>query len=269
MSRVKLFDIAGQKFGKLTAIELDHRDEAGRQHWKFKCECGQTVVKLRSRVENDGIKSCSRSCNLRIEDLTGKKFGRLTVRCLDHNEKIGPEGHASGSRNYWLCDCECGGTKITLSTFLKAGLTTTCGCGRMLDLEKGESGLKELYNGYKHTQKKKFNLDFPISKEEFKKLTSSNCHYCGIEPKYIMKSVSDYSAYYYNGLDRIDASKPYSLDNVVPCCGWCNRMKDEHSQKEFFDQILLLADRIRNGSILHIDRSEKLHAEGRHTAVDR
>jgi len=36
------------------------------------------------------------------------------------------------------------------------------------------------------------------------------------------------------GLDRIDSSKGYTLDNVVPCCARCNRAKLDDEREAFF-----------------------------------
>lgn len=55
-----------------------------------------------------------------FEDLTGKKFGRLTV--LDLSEK------KSGRKSYWVCECECGNKKLVRSDSLKRGQVKSCGC---------------------------------------------------------------------------------------------------------------------------------------------
>jgi hypothetical protein len=36
-----------------------------------------------------------------------------------------------------------------------------------------------------------------------------------------------------HGLDRVDSTKEYSLDNLQPCCGYCNRAKREFPEAEF------------------------------------
>lgn len=64
-----------------------------------------------------------------IKDLTGQKFGRLTVVQLTDTHG----GHA-----YWLCECDCGGTKIVRGSHLKTGNVTTCGC-RKGRITHGES----------------------------------------------------------------------------------------------------------------------------------
>ena len=40
-----------------------------------------------------------------------------------------------------------------------------------------------------------------------------------------------------NGLDRVDSSKGYTIDNVVPCCAICNTAKNKMTQKEFKEWI--------------------------------
>ena len=53
-------------------------------------------------------------------DLTGMKFGRLTVI-----ERAGSDKHRNA---LWLCKCECGNEKIIIGNNLKKGNTMSCGC---------------------------------------------------------------------------------------------------------------------------------------------
>lgn len=57
----------------------------------------------------------------KLVDLTGQKFGRLTVI-----ERAGKAAH--GDHAKWLCQCECGNTITALSNNLRFGNTTSCGC---------------------------------------------------------------------------------------------------------------------------------------------
>lgn len=53
-------------------------------------------------------------------DLTGKKYGRLTVVSVSHRDK---------HREYhWLCKCECGTEKVLKMDDFKNGETRSCGC---------------------------------------------------------------------------------------------------------------------------------------------
>lgn len=55
-----------------------------------------------------------------FKDLTGQKFGRLTVIKRVENNKWG--------RAQWLCQCECGNTTILTGNALLRGNTKSCGC---------------------------------------------------------------------------------------------------------------------------------------------
>lgn len=57
----------------------------------------------------------------KYEDLTGKKFGRLTV--LEITDKKNNDG-----RRIWKCLCDCGNIKYTTCQNLKRGHCTSCGC---------------------------------------------------------------------------------------------------------------------------------------------
>lgn len=58
----------------------------------------------------------------KLKDMTGQKFGRLTVIERGENSKQG--------RARWVCECECGGTALAIGSNLKNGNTTSCGCSR-------------------------------------------------------------------------------------------------------------------------------------------
>lgn len=58
----------------------------------------------------------------RLEDLTGKKFGRLTVMEFYDHDKYG--------RLRWVCNCDCGNTSIVTGTELRNGRILSCGCLR-------------------------------------------------------------------------------------------------------------------------------------------
>lgn len=49
----------------------------------------------------------------------------------------------------------------------------------------------------------------------------------------------------YNGLDRVDPSRGYATDNVVPACIVCNRAKADMSREEFHAWVGRVYSRIR------------------------
>ena len=52
--------------------------------------------------------------------MIGLRFGRLVVLALHSKD--------SNYNKRWLCDCDCGGTNVTLSHLLKEGRVKSCGC---------------------------------------------------------------------------------------------------------------------------------------------
>lgn len=61
------------------------------------------------------------------EDLTGQKFGRLTVI---------KQSASQNNRVTWLCECECGNVCTARGYKLKDGSKSSCGClKRELDAE--------------------------------------------------------------------------------------------------------------------------------------
>lgn len=57
---------------------------------------------------------------MKLIDLTGQKFGRLTVI-----ERAGSTKHGAAR---WQCKCECGNTTTVIGDELRKGNTTSCGC---------------------------------------------------------------------------------------------------------------------------------------------
>jgi 5-methylcytosine-specific restriction endonuclease McrA len=63
------------------------------------------------------------------------------------------------------------------------------------------------------------------------------CNYCGDELTNYKKNKDSYGEFKYNGIDRIDSSKGYEIDNVVPCCKNCNTMKWDLDVDDFYKHI--------------------------------
>jgi hypothetical protein len=74
-----------------------------------------------------------------------------------------------------------------------------------------------------------------------------NCFYCNSLPNNVFnRAKTDKKAsikaknegnYIYNGIDRIDNSKGHTIDNIVPCCKYCNFAKSNLNIKEFYEWI--------------------------------
>jgi len=77
----------------------------------------------------------------KLIDLTGRKFGKLTVVERAPNYKT--KTNKNTSITQWKCICDCGGEKIAAGTSLRRGITWHCGC------EKRKMPIK---HGYSHTR---------------------------------------------------------------------------------------------------------------------
>jgi hypothetical protein len=72
----------------------------------------------------------------------------------------------------------------------------------------------ELQYGVYMTNSKNRGLYFTITKDDFTTIVKSPCYYCGI--------IQEKG---FNGIDRLDSSSSYDIDNCVSCCEMCNMMK--------------------------------------------
>lgn len=64
---------------------------------------------------------------------------------------------------------------------------------------------------------------FELSFDEFASMWCKPCTYCGDAIEGI-------------GVDRIDNTKGYTVDNTAPCCGRCNHMKNKLTVPQFIER---------------------------------
>ena len=81
----------------------------------------------------------------KLIDLTGKRFGKLTV--------IGRAPNKNG-RIMWNCICDCGNTKVVGGKDMKSGMTTSCGCRRKCISVPPPVMIGENNPSYKHGKSK-------------------------------------------------------------------------------------------------------------------
>lgn len=164
------------------------------------------------------------------KNLIGKKYGMLTViEMLEERS----HGHIQ-----WRCVCECGVEVITRGAYLKRGEKKSCG---QHGLSSGEAAFNNLFNVYLHGARQR-GLTFELTKEQFAALTKQTCHYCGSSPMQERILSQCNGSYMYNGIDRIDNDQGYVIDNVVPCCGFCNKAKGKKTYQEFTDWLNKLVE---------------------------
>jgi hypothetical protein len=95
------------------------------------------------------------------------------------------------------------------------------------------------------------NRSFELTFNEFDTISSKACFFCGEEPKPRIVSVTVYAGKKTqtgwakekmvteprNGIDRLDNTKGYTLENCVPCCSVCNKLKSVLTLDEFLTAI--------------------------------
>lgn len=81
-----------------------------------------------------------------------------------------------------------------------------------------------------------------MAAEDFFRLVSLECFYCGSSPAREIKGHLN-GGFVYNGLDRVDNNLGYTLENVVTCCMTCNEAKRAKPYGEFVEWIGRLAAR--------------------------
>ena len=109
-------DLTGQRFGKLVVIR-DVGRKNGSVLWECLCDCGKHTNVVTGNLNSGGTTSCGCS---RVRDLTGEKYGKLTVV-----KYIGTDNF---NRSTWECQCDCGNVKEVLSKNLINSKTRSCGC---------------------------------------------------------------------------------------------------------------------------------------------
>lgn len=238
-------DLTGLKFNKLIVIDRNSEQSTIQRKsiWNCLCDCGNSTTSTAWRLENNKKKTCGceEGGKANIKDATGIRFGRLTAIAYNKDQSL-----KTGYRE-WDFKCDCG--KLTTFRLSRAvsGRTKSCGClsaeitKKRTTKDPGVAALNQIYYTYKYNAKRR-NIDFNLSKEEFYKIGSNNCRYCGIEPR-MVKGTSSVFFIPFNGLDRLDSSKQYETDNCVACCPLCNMMKNDLTVEEFKQHI----DRIYNG----------------------
>jgi len=74
---------------------------------------------------------------------------------------------------------------------------------------------------------KKRGHSFDLTIDEFTSFWQKPCSYCG-------GSIATV------GIDRVDSSVGYQINNCVPCCSRCNKMKLDTNEQEWYDHMLTI-----------------------------
>lgn len=119
---LKVRDITGRKFGRLTALYSTDRRCGSSIMWHCSCDCGGSTTVGVSSLLVGHCKSCGCLPTSVATDLTGNRFGKLIA--------IKNTFRHSGGSCVWKCKCDCGNIVFASSARLKKGQNCCFNCTR-------------------------------------------------------------------------------------------------------------------------------------------
>ena len=179
----------------------------------------------------------------RILDHTGFQYGQWTVV-----KRL----NVIDNRRMYLCRCKCGYEKIRPTGHLKKTLMCPqCRCklvSEMMKKEKGSNSRNSVLHSYKKGAKNR-RLAWELTDQQALKLMNEKCFYCGREPYREYTASRANGGFKYNGIDRIDNSKVYTIDNTCSCCPQCNFAKRTLSYNDFINVVKLIYKNLSLGEV--------------------
>lgn len=228
-----MMDLTGFKYGEWTILQRSGADKSGFALWESQCKCGTKKLFRSSQITNGKAK---KQCGCE-KDWTGKRFGKLIVL-----KKISGLGNHAAKI---LCQCDCGKEKIVWGGSLHQGSVRSCGCLRQASEE--QKCITIAFGNYERHAKRR-SLPFNLSKEDFLNICLKDCFYCGTKNSNVTQRKTKYQGILrleHNGIDRKDNSKGYDLDNCVPCCKTCNRMKGTLNIEQWTNHIETILSKLK------------------------
>lgn len=178
----------------------------------------------------------------KIKTLVGKRFGKLLV--VERTRK--------NRTTFYTCKCDCGKSTTTTHSNLSSGATKSCGCLVAETRGKERKPVEEvvsraILNVYKrNARNRKYKWTLPYDK--FIKLINGNCYYCGsgLSNEFTWRYKYEVTSLPFNGIDRIDNTIGYTINNCVSCCHTCNSAKGELTFDQFREWALKLYSNMKN-----------------------
>lgn len=180
-----------------------------------------------------------RKLNIRY-DYAGKRFYSLVgIRRTEGEQKF--------KSSMWVWKCDCGDEVSYFSRDVMMGRRKACEKCEPINrkttyIGDGVAAYNSVYRRYKKEARSR-GYEFELDSEDVAYITKQNCHYCGKPPSTKTGTKNATGFYLYNGIDRVDNSKGYYIDNVVPCCTECNYSKRNRGYFQFVEWVHKISTR--------------------------
>lgn len=151
-------------------------------------------------------------------DLTGEKYGRLTVVSLDRVER---------RKAYWKCVCDCGLTVIANGNNIRSGNTKSCGCLRRESARR--QGERNITHGESHSKRTRLYTIWCGMHQRCENRNHDAFRLYGGKGVSVCEEWEDYNAFrawaYANGYEEQPKGTVYqealSIDRIDPAKGYC------------------------------------------------
>ena len=104
-------------------------------------------------------------------------------------------------------------------------------------LRKWRNTPRGRFNMYKNSSASLRNIEWDLTFEQFMTFWQKPCYYCGEKIETV-------------GLDRVDNTKGYTINNIVSCCHKCNNWKKNNTQKKFIERCIKIANLYKDKIVL-------------------
>ncbi len=200
-------EMVGKKFGKWEVLEYSHT-KGKKAYYRCKCECGNETIVQGTNIRLGRSSQC-RECSLKQtweknkgKPLTEERKQNISKARTGQKHTEETKEKLRGNKDE-MCDSE----------LLEVDSTRSSSSNRGLRIANAVR--------YKRNSANARGKPWSLTNLEAAKLIIQPCHYCGDAPKP------------YHGIDRVDNSRGYEIDNVVTCCKYCNSAKLDMTVEEF------------------------------------